>query len=294
MFAAWGLLRDTTNVLLEGAPRDLDVAAIESRLTAEPGVTTVHHLHVWELASDLPALSVHVVLEGEPTLHDAQAEGDRLRSMLAAQFGIEHATLELECHDCEGAASALHALGASPQDGIAVARARTRGGHRVGRPHSARVARRSPRRSAAQRAPTTAMPVPTPSVSATASRSSHAAPVKGSCERVSDVRSARPPASASATPASSASGAAAATPRRTTTTSAATASASPPSEYDAREQPVAGRLRGRAPCADQVDDLGRDHGRRARRTAPVGARPPAEPRRRPRSGTRGQGEPGPR
>jgi cobalt-zinc-cadmium efflux system protein len=107
--AAWGLLRDTTNVLLEGAPRGLDLPAIEGALAATPGVAAVHHLHVWELASDLPALSVHIVLDGEPTLHDAQAQGERLRGMLASRFGIEHATLELECHDCESATSALHA-----------------------------------------------------------------------------------------------------------------------------------------------------------------------------------------
>jgi hypothetical protein len=71
------------------------------RSAAKPGVSAVHHLHVWELGSDLPALSVHVVLEGEPSLHDAQARGEQLKHMLATRFGIEHATLELECHDCE-------------------------------------------------------------------------------------------------------------------------------------------------------------------------------------------------
>jgi cobalt-zinc-cadmium efflux system protein len=102
------LLRDTTNVLLEGAPRGLDVGAVEAALGAAPGVTAVHHLHVWELASDLPALSVHVVLEGAPSLHDAQARGDRLKAMLAERFGIEHATLELECHDCAGPSGGDH------------------------------------------------------------------------------------------------------------------------------------------------------------------------------------------
>jgi len=106
--AAWSLLRDTTNVLLEGVPRGLDVGAIEGALAAAPGVSAVHHLHVWELGSDLPALSVHVVLDGEPSLHDAQSRGDALREMLAERFGIGHATLELECHDCEGALGALH------------------------------------------------------------------------------------------------------------------------------------------------------------------------------------------
>jgi cobalt-zinc-cadmium efflux system protein len=100
-WSAWGLLRDTTSVLLESAPRDVDVRDVEQALFTAPGVEAVHHLHVWEVASDLPALSAHVVLVGAPTLHDAQERGDELKAMLATRFGIAHATLELECHECD-------------------------------------------------------------------------------------------------------------------------------------------------------------------------------------------------
>lgn len=101
VWSAWRLLRDTTHVLLEGAPRGLDLTAVESAIASTSGVAAVHHLHVWEVGSDLPALSVHVVLHGEPTLHDAQTQGVGLKAMLAQRFGIEHATLELECHECD-------------------------------------------------------------------------------------------------------------------------------------------------------------------------------------------------
>lgn len=105
---AWGLLRDTTHVLLEGAPDDLDPADVEGWLQAEPGVASVHHLHLWHLTSESTALSAHVVLEDQPTLHQAQARGDRLKEALAERFSILHATLELECHECE------HEPGAEP------------------------------------------------------------------------------------------------------------------------------------------------------------------------------------
>lgn len=101
LIAAWGLLRDATRVLLEGAPKGLDVAAVETALTTAEGVEAVHHLHVWSIGSETPALSAHVVLAGELTLHEAQARGDRLKHELADRFGIEHATLELECHTCD-------------------------------------------------------------------------------------------------------------------------------------------------------------------------------------------------
>jgi cobalt-zinc-cadmium efflux system protein len=100
LVAAWSLLRDAVGVLLERAPRGIDPTELEDALRTEAGVEAVHHLHVWSLGSETPALSAHVVLNGEPSLHDAQLVGNQLRTMLAERFGVEHATLELECHDC--------------------------------------------------------------------------------------------------------------------------------------------------------------------------------------------------
>ncbi len=101
LWAALRLLRDTTHVLLEGTPAHLDVEELEAALLAHPQVEAVHHLHVWSLASDVPSLSGHVVLRHDLSLHDAQLLGDQLRARLAERFGIQHATLELECHACE-------------------------------------------------------------------------------------------------------------------------------------------------------------------------------------------------
>ena len=98
LWAAWRLLVDTTHVLLEGTPEGLDAAGVERAIVDHDGVEGVHHLHLWSLASDVPALSAHVVLRGEMSLHDAQVRGEGVKAMLAERFGIDHATLELECH----------------------------------------------------------------------------------------------------------------------------------------------------------------------------------------------------
>ena len=95
------LLIDTVHVLLEGTPLGMNRADVEATLLGAPGVEAVHHLHLWSLASDVPALSAHVVVEGEISLHDAQQIGDALKERLAARHGIAHATLELECHACD-------------------------------------------------------------------------------------------------------------------------------------------------------------------------------------------------
>ena len=100
--SAWRLLRDATHVLMEGTPRGLDAAEIERFISDDPAVEGIHHVHVWNLASDMPALSAHVVIAGERTsLHEAQVEGDRIRARVLERFGIEHTTFELECHACE-------------------------------------------------------------------------------------------------------------------------------------------------------------------------------------------------
>jgi cobalt-zinc-cadmium efflux system protein len=101
LWSAWGLLRDTTNVLLEGTPKGIDVDQVRVALGRDPMVEAVHHVHLWSVASDEPSLSAHVVLDGEVTLHQAQQRGEVLKAMLADQFGIDHATLELECHACD-------------------------------------------------------------------------------------------------------------------------------------------------------------------------------------------------
>ena len=98
--AAWQLLRDAGRVLLEAVPADLDVAAVRDTLSSEAGVEAVHHLHLWTTGSAQAALSAHVVLRGPLSLHDAQLRAGDLKRMLATKFGIEHATLEVECHAC--------------------------------------------------------------------------------------------------------------------------------------------------------------------------------------------------
>ncbi len=100
-WSAWSLLRDATHVLLEGAPRGLDPDAVVALMSEVPGVLSVHHLHLWSIASDAPALSAHVLLDADPRLHDAQQIGDAIRASLQERFGLVHATLELECHWCE-------------------------------------------------------------------------------------------------------------------------------------------------------------------------------------------------
>jgi cobalt-zinc-cadmium efflux system protein len=91
------LLRDSAIVLLEIAPHDLDLADLERRLCAVPGVVDVHDLHAWTITSGIPSVSAHVRVTDE-ALHreGVGAILDRLSHCAAAEFGIDHATFQVE------------------------------------------------------------------------------------------------------------------------------------------------------------------------------------------------------
>ncbi|MGA3214245.1 MAG: cation diffusion facilitator family transporter [Acidimicrobiales bacterium] len=94
------LVRASLDVLLESTPADLDISAVASVISATEGVTAVHDLHCWSLSSDVRALSAHVVLDGHPTLEEAQVVGERVKTSVGERFHVAHATLEMECEPC--------------------------------------------------------------------------------------------------------------------------------------------------------------------------------------------------
>ena len=69
---------------------------LTDRLTALPGVVGVHDVHVWSLSDRMHAASVHVCVDGNPTLSEAREQSAAVKGLLQRDFGIGHATVELE------------------------------------------------------------------------------------------------------------------------------------------------------------------------------------------------------
>jgi cobalt-zinc-cadmium efflux system protein len=93
LWAAYGLLRDSGRVFLEAAPEGLDVNEIGRALVSHPAVASVHDLHVWEISSDLPSLSAHVLVRHDVDCHQARQE---LAAVLRERFGLDHTTLQVD------------------------------------------------------------------------------------------------------------------------------------------------------------------------------------------------------
>ncbi|PZO19845.1 MAG: cation transporter [Burkholderiales bacterium] len=97
----WILLRETVNILLEGVPDGVDLAAVRQALLGLRGVLALHDLHIWAVTSGKTSLSVHIV-HGAPGV-DAAGLLVAVRALLVAQFGIAHITVQLESAPCNQA-----------------------------------------------------------------------------------------------------------------------------------------------------------------------------------------------
>jgi cobalt-zinc-cadmium efflux system protein len=94
------LLRETTFILQESTPRDIDFDAVRATITSVPGVEGVHDLHIWSLDRRHRALSAHISVTDQP-LGAITTSLRQIEGMLCEKFAIEHATLQPECPTCE-------------------------------------------------------------------------------------------------------------------------------------------------------------------------------------------------
>jgi cobalt-zinc-cadmium efflux system protein len=98
LWGAWRLVGQSWHVLMEGAPEGLDVAALRRELPAQvPGVLDIHHVHAWSLTPERRLVTLHASI-AEHADHDDVLH--RMQSVLARQFSIEHATIQIERNHC--------------------------------------------------------------------------------------------------------------------------------------------------------------------------------------------------
>jgi cobalt-zinc-cadmium efflux system protein len=96
LWSAFALLREAVGVLMEWAPPHLDVQEIERAIRGLPGVTAVHDLHVWTIASGMVAFSGHVVAGDD---RDPRKLLQDVCDLLHDRFGISHSTIQIETQD---------------------------------------------------------------------------------------------------------------------------------------------------------------------------------------------------
>jgi len=115
LWSSLGIVRESFNILLEGAPRGLSLPEIRTAMGDVEGVVNVHDLHVWSLGSNSAALACHVTIADIPPSESACILA-RLNQLLHQRFRISHTTIQFEnmgCRELEGCVVPIEELAGS-------------------------------------------------------------------------------------------------------------------------------------------------------------------------------------
>ena len=100
LYSAWGILRETVDILLESTPRDVDMSAMVRDMLEVKGVIGIHDLHVWSITQGLRTMSAHILTEDVAISVGTDIQ-HQLSELLFQRYNVGHAALQLECVDCE-------------------------------------------------------------------------------------------------------------------------------------------------------------------------------------------------
>ncbi len=100
LWSSIGIIRETLNILLEGTPRNMQLAAVREAMQSVEGVLDVHDLHIWSLGSSSHALASHVTIAEMP-MSECSTILDGINCALHDRFHITHTTIQFETTGCE-------------------------------------------------------------------------------------------------------------------------------------------------------------------------------------------------
>lgn len=99
LYNAWGILRDSVDILLESTPRDINTASLVHDVKQIKGVLGVHDLHIWSITQSLRTMSAHILTDDVSISTGAEIQR-QINEIVFRRYNIAHATLQLECVDC--------------------------------------------------------------------------------------------------------------------------------------------------------------------------------------------------
>lgn len=109
--AGTGLVRESGRIFMEAAPAGVDPDSLGDHLVAEDAVVEVHDLHIWQITSGQPALSAHILVAPGGDCHKVRR---RLQELLSGEYGITHATLQVDHVGEQGGADDVLTVGPRP------------------------------------------------------------------------------------------------------------------------------------------------------------------------------------
>lgn len=97
---AWHILRESTDILMQGVPSHLNLEEMKMLLEQHPEICNIHHVHCWQLSDRQIHFEAHVETRRNMTLTESAVIRDQIEAMLEEKFNVIHTTLQLEYQNC--------------------------------------------------------------------------------------------------------------------------------------------------------------------------------------------------
>lgn len=98
-YSSLRLLKESVDILMERAPKHIDIEKLKKGILAVEGIESIHDLHVWSICSNVHALNSHLLVSAM-SVKDTEMLTDQINRLLAERYNISHTTLQYECSDC--------------------------------------------------------------------------------------------------------------------------------------------------------------------------------------------------
>lgn len=100
IYSAIGIFQESVRILLQFAPRGLDIALVRAKVESFPEVANIHHLHLWQLDDDLISMECHIDLKKDIPVSQTHKLKETLSAALEQGFHINHFTFQFEYGEC--------------------------------------------------------------------------------------------------------------------------------------------------------------------------------------------------
>ncbi len=97
---AIGIIFESSSILLEYVPGNIDTETVNQTLLNIKGVKNVHDLHIWAITSGLYSMSSHIMID-DTMISEGALIIQKIEAVMKEKFRISHTTIQLECDNCE-------------------------------------------------------------------------------------------------------------------------------------------------------------------------------------------------
>ncbi len=98
LYVSWGIIKESMQIIMQFAPKDIDIAEVEKAILELDSIKNMHHVHLWQLSDNDIRLEAHIEFNKDIHLSEFDKICERIEKMLLERFHINHTYIQPEWH----------------------------------------------------------------------------------------------------------------------------------------------------------------------------------------------------